>query len=618
MASSTIRRAGVLAAFAVAVFAAAVLLLPGTAQASDTRPAKSEVLFSGVSLAEATPAGVTYDPATATLTLNNYKGGPIKVWPSDFRTVNITIVLEGDNVITAAGVKDDLYGSMGICSSFSDSCVTVMSSKSGKLAINSVWPGTGFGTAGIWAGGDITIAGDATVDISLKSTRSASMNRAEGIHSSSGMIMVKESASVSIVADISSANAACGFGVGADYPLVCMTTGYVNVDLSGVKGCTTYGIEVQRTPESSVLDFSWTPSVVFKADFVRHGVQSGSAEDQNPRTDSHYRLHDLGDSSMTYLLMEPWARLAGLNRYHTMALAAQVGWTHSEWAVIATGKNFPDALVAASLAGLHGSPIILTAPDKLSPEARAELLRLGVSKAYIVGGTSAVSAGVESQIKGLGGGIATTRVSGANRQETSAKALQQLKKGGASYSMAVVATGQGFADTLSIGPWCFASTSPILLAGKDGKLSADQVKLVKADKSIHDIVIVGGTAAVSNDVKKQLGGGYTYLRLGGANRYETSALIANWELASNQGMGVSSATVATGQNFPDALSGSALAGSKNSVMLLVKSAPVNTYAPETIIKDGYEKQVYHGFVLGGEAAVSKGVHGFLRALTAVG
>ena len=66
-------------------------------------------------------------------------------------------------------------------------------------------------------------------------------------------------------------------------------------------------------------------------------------------------------------------------------------------------------------------------------------------------------------------------------------------------------------------------------------------------------------------------------RLGGENRYATSALIVKWEIM--HGMKLEGAGFATGQSFPDALASSFLLGAKGSILGLV--APVGDNAPMT-------------------------------------
>ena len=49
---------------------------------------------------------------------------------------------------------------------------------------------------------------------------------------------------------------------------------------------------------------------------------------------------------------------------------------YTSTAIIASGSNFPDALAAATLAGDQSAPILLTAPDSLSPEVASRLSSL--------------------------------------------------------------------------------------------------------------------------------------------------------------------------------------------------------------------------------------------------
>ena len=67
-------------------------------------------------------------------------------------------------------------------------------------------------------------------------------------------------------------------------------------------------------------------------------------------------------------------RLAGDTRYDTMSriIQAEVPGT-SEYVVVASGDNFPDALAAAPLAGALKAPIVLTSGNVLSPQAEQQI-----------------------------------------------------------------------------------------------------------------------------------------------------------------------------------------------------------------------------------------------------
>ena len=64
-------------------------------------------------------------------------------------------------------------------------------------------------------------------------------------------------------------------------------------------------------------------------------------------------------------------------------------------------------------------------------------------------------------------------------------------------------------------------------------------------------------------------------RLSGATRFETSSRIADFELASGLGFSMDGVLLATGMNFPDALSAGPLAGRSRSPLLLVDPGASN-------------------------------------------
>ncbi|MDR3307953.1 MAG: cell wall-binding repeat-containing protein, partial [Coriobacteriales bacterium] len=71
---------------------------------------------------------------------------------------------------------------------------------------------------------------------------------------------------------------------------------------------------------------------------------------------------------------EAWKRLFGNDRYDTMkdivigSTAFTRGTTNT--IIVATGENFPDALAATGLAGITDAPVVLTAPNALSTQAK--------------------------------------------------------------------------------------------------------------------------------------------------------------------------------------------------------------------------------------------------------
>ncbi len=113
-------------------------------------------------------------------------------------------------------------------------------------------------------------------------------------------------------------------------------------------------------------------------------------------------------------------RFAGEDRYATARRVARTFAPDKIATVyLASGVNFADA-VAAAPSVTSDNPLILTTPDELHAEARRFLTDEDreVASVTILGGTAAISANVEEEIKALG--IGTDRIAGADRYETAA------------------------------------------------------------------------------------------------------------------------------------------------------------------------------------------------------
>ena len=306
---------------------------------------------------------------------------------------------------------------------------------------------------------------------------------------------------------------------------------------------------------------------------------------------------------------KPIDRLEGSNRYQTMQKIVSSGWSKSNVVIVATGDNFPDALAAASLAGIHDAPVVLTSPTSLSPEAEATIKQLGAKKIFIIGGDSAVSPSVASALSAITPDV--TRLAGEGRYETAIKLYGAGK--GSWGKTAIIASGNGFADALSISPFAYATKSPIFLADRASGLDAATIGAIKEGK-FTKIIIVGGEAVVPSSVTNQLGlSQEQYTRLGGANRYETSAAIADYSVKNSNGqLGYNNAVFATGSNFPDALAGGAFSAVKKTVLVLVNETDDGgTYGIDTLIKPNASK-IEKVHILGGYVTITSSLIDYIR------
>ena len=253
-----------------------------------------------------------------------------------------------------------------------------------------------------------------------------------------------------------------------------------------------------------------------------------------------------------------FSRLAGQDLYATAAAISKAGWTASDYAVLVSGENYPDALCSAPLAFKYKAPVLLTARQNLNDFTKAELSRLNVKQVFIVGGTGVVSAVAEQSVKNMG--IEVTRIAGFDRYETSLLVAEILGSG----SQAVVAAGESFPDALSVAAIAAMKGMPILLTPRD-RLPDSVGNYLAAN--IRTTYVVGGTGVISDAVFRQLPGAR---RLSGLDRYETNAAVLTAFAAE---LDFSTCYISTGEKYADALAGSALAALSGSPVVLTDNPP---------------------------------------------
>lgn len=89
-------------------------------------------------------------------------------------------------------------------------------------------------------------------------------------------------------------------------------------------------------------------------------------------------------------------RVAGNDRYETSALVSQRFFSaDSAKSFLVTGQDFPDALVAGSIASASSSPVLISKRSCLPPSILLELNRVSPNTIHVVGGSSSLSAEIE-------------------------------------------------------------------------------------------------------------------------------------------------------------------------------------------------------------------------------
>lgn len=288
------------------------------------------------------------------------------------------------------------------------------------------------------------------------------------------------------------------------------------------------------------------------------------------------------------------SRLGGDDSCGTSITISKSGWTGtSQYAVLVTGSNYPDALCAAPLAKLYEAPILLAGKPEIDTRILDELKRLCVKKVFIIGGTGVISESAEKTLGQMG--IDSQRLYGLDRYGTSMSVANYIADQAEQISEVVIATGENYPDALSIAPIAGAKGMPIILSEKS-QLSQDTKKFI-TDRTVTKTYVVGGTGVISEDVLKQLP---SPQRLCGDDRFQTNTAVLDFFLNSGD-LDFSTSYLATGNNFPDALAGSALAAQSKSPIVLVDKTPSQTTLDFVSSNRLTIKQM---IILGGEGALS--------------
>jgi len=307
-------------------------------------------------------------------------------------------------------------------------------------------------------------------------------------------------------------------------------------------------------------------------------------------------------------------RISGTDRYATSAQVADQICADGQPInfIVASGARFPDALAASALAGqLGNSAILLTDPTTLRPSTQAELRHARsfctIASITIVGGTAAVSAGVQASLAAFG---PVTRIAGANRYETAVAVSEQVASAG---NTVLLATGTNFPDALSGGVLAYVGPHALLLNNGTSLLPIVRDYIVA--NGVTNVIVLGGTQAVPASVVNQINAlaGVQAERLAGADRYDTAARIATF-LENSGAIAGANVLLANGVEFPDALSAAPYGGLTGAPILL--TAATSLSVPTRNFLQARSGSVVTITAIGGTAAVSNAT--LAAAITAAG
>ena len=222
-------------------------------------------------------------------------------------------------------------------------------------------------------------------------------------------------------------------------------------------------------------------------------------------------------------------RTFGADRYETAILIAdelksQLEVDFFDCIVVASGKDYPDALSAGPLAIMQRAPVLLWSPERnetINTYIKNNLIEGG--RLYLVGGPAVVGDDVTQGIN-----CESKRLWSSDRYYTNLAVMQEENITG----NVSVCSGKSFADALSAA----ATGTPILLVGDE--LMADQRELLQSklswiyqDGKPVNYYISGGLAVVGQSIVDELpykcANSGTMERMDGVNRYDTAIKTAN-------------------------------------------------------------------------------------------
>jgi putative cell wall-binding protein len=208
----------------------------------------------------------------------------------------------------------------------------------------------------------------------------------------------------------------------------------------------------------------------------------------------------------------------------------------------------------------------------------------------VIGGSIAGAGSASAEAK-----FDLTRLSGANRYETAAKTADAF---GAAKTVILVSGEAGrYPDALTANYLAGIKDAPVLLTRKDQ--TPTEIKAAIKNAGAENVIIVGGTSAVSQAQQDDLDGTYNVSRIAGDDRYATAAaVIAEGDEASGD-----TALLATGLNFADALGGGPVAFAEDMPLAITRTNDVPNNVVDELKKAGITKVL----ILGGEDVVSKTV-----------
>lgn len=278
-----------------------------------------------------------------------------------------------------------------------------------------------------------------------------------------------------------------------------------------------------------------------------------------------------------------------------------------------SGFSWHEAVVAASVAGSLGAPVLMTPPHEVQDDALDFLDRVGASSVLLVSTDTesrrSIDAAVDEQLRGAG--LTVERIGGADQYQTGVAVAERLGTVGELGTVgktAIIASGEVFADALVAGPLSARAGLPVLLTSQ-AELH-DGVAAYLQSAAIERVVLMGGTAALSHEVENAIGElDIAIDRMAGATRFETATSAAAYA-AEHAGEGCfagATAGVARARVPFDSFSAAPLLARRCAALVLTDpgEVPASTAGYLDSVRRAAGEGTAQLFVFGGDAAVSQ-------------
>lgn len=194
-------------------------------------------------------------------------------------------------------------------------------------------------------------------------------------------------------------------------------------------------------------------------------------------------------------------RIWGQDQYETAQKVAERVGSKGQ-VILVSGEQFPDALAISAYAGKTETPILLTKATTMPEVTKEELTAFqqkGDTHTIVVGGEAVVSS---STLTGLPD---VQRIAGEDRYETAAE-VYDFTQDDLTAPKTYIVTGENFPDALAAGALAAKESAGLIMTQKNTLPGATSSALSKPTENSTSVVIVGGTAVISDQVKGMLEG----------------------------------------------------------------------------------------------------------------